>query len=103
MVLISSSLPSIPAALCVSSGTDGVSTELSFCGSEPFHTTASAVSDARLIEVPNAAVRLVLWNEQASGGPIAPFYALSFDGETIERVKRTSYDLQLKYGSFEPL
>jgi hypothetical protein len=87
--------------LCVTQ--DAGRTELSLCGGDPFHSTEAEVTDARLVTVPDSSVLLVLWNERSAGPGAVPYYAISLDGQEIALVRRTSYELKLKYGRFDPL
>ena len=83
--------PAAGAELCMS--TDAGQTQLSLCGRTPVHSTAAAVTDARLIEVPDSTVVLVLWNETPAGGATVPYYAVSLDGQSViwrERSTRIS-------------
>ncbi len=66
----------------------GGATELSLNQSQPFHTTTSTVLDARVITVPGFPVWGAVWTEQAPSGEMVPFYALSFDGVHVDRVRR---------------
>ncbi|UCC31960.1 MAG: S8 family serine peptidase, partial [Phycisphaerales bacterium] len=87
--------------LCVTQ--NDTNTELSFHGNEPFRITESDVTDARLVQVPGTEVLLALWNEAEPGRDAVPFYAISLDGMDVKWVRRTSYDLDLKYARFDPL
>ncbi len=80
---------------------DGV-TRLVLPGGE-FHSTSREVVDLRTIVVPGTTETVILWNEVDQGGVI-PHYALSRDGQTLAgRVRETSYDMDLRYGRFDPL
>ncbi len=65
--------PAAGAELCMS--TNAGQTQMSLCVGAPFHSTTAAVGDARLIEVPDSTVVLVLWNETPQGGSATPYYA----------------------------
>ena len=86
--------------LCVSQSDSR--TELALCGSEPFHSTESTVTDPRLISVAGSEVVLILWNETVPVEGTVPLYAISLDGRDVTRVRRTSYDVKLKAGHFDP-
>jgi len=92
------SLP--PSGLVVQ--TDGPDTTLSLGAGGPFHRTANEVTGQRLIEVADSSVRLVLWEEVLPDGRVAPFYAISLDGQTMATVRRTSYVLKVRHGDFDP-
>ncbi len=78
-------------------------TELSLPGGQPFHRTIRDVTDTRTVQVPKSSVLLILWNEQISPGKVVPYYAFSFDSEKVSRARRTSYDILLHRGEFDPL
>ena len=101
VVVLSFGVPCAGAELCVNP--NGTHTELGLCGGQPFHTTESVVTDARLVSVPGSEVVLVLWNEASGGANPVPFYAISENGAEVQWVRRTSYDLKLEYASFDPL
>lgn len=67
-----------------------------------FHTTANKVENARWIQVPDSRVRVALWEEKSSDGATVPFYAISLDGSRVARLQKTSYDIMLRYGQFDP-
>jgi len=91
----------VASEVCVA--VDGGRTELSLCGGKVFRTTDAEVTDTRLVSVPDSTVLLVLWNEHSAAPGAVPYYAISVDGEEIALVRRTSYELKLKYGRFDPL
>ncbi len=72
-------------------------------GGAPFHETAAAVEDARLVGVPGSATVLALWNERDAQGAVTPHYAISLDGAAVDVVRPTSYAVRLWHGEFEPL
>ena len=88
------------AALTVQ--TVGSATRLSLDDGQAFHTTRRKVVDARLIDVPDSAVRLALWGEVAPDGRTVPHYAVSLDGATMSAAQPTSYVLKLRHGEFDP-
>lgn len=94
------SVPAVGSELCITQ--TGSRTELSLCGSDPFHTTEAGVADARLIAVPGSTLLLILWNEGIPPGDVFPYYALSLDGREVQRVRKTSYELKLAYAEFDP-
>lgn len=69
----------------------------------PFHRTSAAVVDPRVVEVPGSEARVVVWQERDAAGVTVPFYAVSLDGERVDTVRETSYDLLLRHGRFDPL
>ncbi len=76
---------------------------LSFGGNGPFHRTVNEILDQRLLEVPGSPVRLALWSELLPDGQVAPFYGISQDGNTMATVRRTSYEIHLRYQEFDPV
>ncbi len=60
------------------------------------------MTDGRVIELSGTPVLLVLWSERAAAGELTPFYAISSDGDKVTVVRKTSYDLKLKYATFDP-
>jgi subtilisin family serine protease len=68
-----------------------------------FHVTTNEVQDERLVQVSGSSALLILWNEVSPDGATLPFYAISRDGRTIARVRRTSYLLKVRHGDFDPL
>jgi hypothetical protein len=77
--------------------------ELALGSEAPFHVTAHAIRDARLIELEASPARVVTWNEEINEHQTEPWYAISLDGEGFQRVKSTSYTMKLVHGDFEPL
>lgn len=91
---------SLPAELAVQAS--DAETILRLDSGEPFHRTVDAVTGARVIDVPNSTVKLVVWSEVAASGETTPFYAISLDGRSVVAVKPTSYFLKLRHGDFDP-
>jgi subtilisin-like proprotein convertase family protein len=77
-------------------------TSLSLDGAEPFHRTADAVIGDRLIDVADSSVRIALWSQVGQDGAAEPHYAISIDGRSLATVRRTSYVMELRHGSFDP-
>jgi len=101
--VLSAVLMTAPAAggeLCLSS--EGNQTRLSFCERAPFHATTAQVTDARLVEVTGSSVSVVVWNETPAGDATVPYYAVSLDGQSVNAVAPTSYELRLRYARFDP-
>jgi hypothetical protein len=69
----------------------------------PFYTTTGVVTNPRCIEVPDTNIILGLWDEEQPLGVVRPWYAINLDGVAFSKVTRTSYELRLKYGAFDPL
>ncbi len=67
------------------------------------HTTLNAVLNLRAIDVPGSTTELLVWEELQADGQVTPYFAVSFDGRTADRVTATSYDLKLRHGEFDPL
>ncbi len=69
---------------------------------DPFRSTASTVSGLRSVAIPDSAGLVALWMETDSAGAALPFYAVSFSGTTVDTVTSTSYNLELRYTTFDP-
>jgi len=83
---------------------DGTRHSLGLPDTAPFHTTERPITDARLIDLPGSSIRLAVWRERVDGRDgVVPFYAISFDGRQFTRARRTSYEIKLKTGDFDPL
>lgn len=82
---------------------NGLWTELALQGQEQFHHTEAEVMDARLVKVPDPTMLIALWNEHNAIGDITFHYVFSFDGQSFSQVRRTSYDIKLRYARFDPL
>ena len=76
-------------------------TELERAGAV-FHRTQAEVRELRHIDVPGSEVQLLLWDE-FSGGSTEHHYAISLDGNRIDAVRATNYELQLRLAQFDPL
>ncbi len=97
--------PDTPASAGLIVGAGAGQTTLSLGGADPFHRTDNELINARLIDVPGSTTRLVLWAEvEVSQGAsrAVPYYAISLDGQTMATVRRTSYELKLRHGDFDP-
>jgi hypothetical protein len=86
--------------LCVC--TIGELTTFTLEAGEPFHETTSAVEGVRVIAVPDSSILLIRWDEEDFDGLCVPYYAVSYDGESVSRVRKTSYELGLRYAQFDP-
>jgi len=82
---------------------DAGRTTLRIDGAEPFHATDRPVIEDRLIELEDSPVRIALWSEVTADGATDPYYAISLDGRAMAAVRRTSYRLELRQGSFDPV
>lgn len=109
LVLIASSL-GLAAALAGPDGSsptgllvqvNGEETTLRLDAGMVFHRTGNEVSNAREIDVSGSDVRLVLWDEAATGGERESFYAISRAG-SMAVVRRASHVLKLRHGDFDP-
>ena len=78
-------------------------TALSLGDGPAFHLTSDEVRGARLIEVADTPVRLVIWEQVSGAGATQPYYAVSLDGQTMAAVRPTSYTLKLRQGNFDPV
>jgi len=83
--------------------TSELRTTLSLGDEPPFHVTTAHVTNPRVIHVPGSSVVLALWTERTGSHGDQAFYALSKDGKRVDQVRMTSYHLQLKYATFDPL
>lgn len=66
------------------------------------YSTDNPIIDQRRIDVEDSTVVLVLWDELTPAGSLVPHFAISLDGRNVSRVRTTSYDLMLRYQTFEP-
>ncbi|MBI1748806.1 MAG: S8 family serine peptidase [Acidobacteria bacterium] len=82
---------------------DGSGYALGMEGIGRFYATTYDIQNARLIQVPNTTMRVILWEEKRTEGPSTPFFAISLDGQRIVRVQQAAYDLLLRYAQFDPL
>jgi Subtilase family len=65
--------------------------------------SARRAQDARQIELPGSPTKLLLWNEPTDGGELVPHYRISLDGSTWSRDRETSYQVRLRFATFDPL
>jgi serine protease AprX len=65
-------------------------------------TTEKAIVDQRVITFADSPAQVITWKEVDERGGEVPFYSISLDGTKIDTVQETSYDIQLKYGNFDP-
>lgn len=88
-----------PLHVCTAGGLTTFTLE----GDEPFHETGGAVHDVQVIVVPDSTIFLILWEEEdADDGACRPYYGVTYDGESVNRVHETSYELGLRYAQFDP-
>jgi hypothetical protein len=64
------------------------------------HTTPAQIRDLRCGRVDSSA--FAAWNEEQPGQPLRSFFALSLDGQTVQSVKETRYELALRRLRFDP-
>ncbi|MBU0637438.1 MAG: S8 family serine peptidase [Planctomycetes bacterium] len=62
-----------------------------------------SVHNLRYVEVPGSDVRLALWEQTGPSGGLDAYYAISLDGGGFDTVRKTSYQVHLRYASFDPL
>jgi len=67
-----------------------------------FHKTTADIQDLRTVSVPGTGVRVFLWDEVSKLGT-NHYTAISQKASTIDTVVKTSNELKLRYGSFDPL
>lgn len=67
------------------------------------HRTRGAVANAKAMRLPGSTTQVVTWTETTRGGKSTPYYAISLDGKTVQRVTSTSYDVDLKFAKFDPV
>jgi len=80
---------------------DGAKYQLALDAGAAFHATPNRVSGERLVAVPNSPAVLVLWNESTDSGTV-PFFAISLDGQRVDRVRQANYDIMLRAAQFDP-
>ena len=81
--------------------TNGVQ-QLALDDGQIIRQSQNAITDAKLISVPDSTVELALWNERASA-TATPYYSISLNGRTFAAPQPTSYVLKMLHGDFEPL
>jgi len=67
-----------------------------------FHLTGNEIRNLNAFRVSDSNVVAATWEEQI-GGRWSPFFAVSLNGRKISTVRRTSGDLLLRRGTFDPL
>ena len=60
-------------------------------------------SPERTLTVQDTQIKINLWQAQGKEGPQTPFYSITSKGKTLVEAKETSYKLELRWGSFDPL
>ncbi len=86
----------IVCALCIP-------TALNATGTTLFSTGNRTIINERTIMIPDSSVLIKLWEEQPEKGEIVPYYSISLDdGKTIARTVQPTYQLGLRYTSFDP-
>lgn len=81
---------------------DGLQYALHGMAGQAFHTTANEVGDLRGIALGAIPGWVATWEEQVPGEGAVSSYAISLDGRHVDRVRRTSYDINLRYAQFDP-
>ncbi|MFG0331555.1 MAG: S8 family serine peptidase [Phycisphaerales bacterium] len=75
----------------------------------PLTPVAAPVVDAsvplnhRTIAVPGSDALVQLWDEVDANGAVTQVYSISLDGSNWTAPREASYDLKLRFGSFDPL
>ncbi len=64
-------------------------------------TTEANISEASFVAISRSATKVATWVE-GTRGESHPYYAISLDGKNWTEAKKTSYQLMLKAGSFDP-
>jgi hypothetical protein len=64
---------------------------------------ADQPEDVRTLRVPDSTVSVKLWTAPGVDGEHVPHYAISLDGREFATARPTSYELKLRYGTFDPL
>ena len=68
-----------------------------------FHFAQNEVRNLNAFRVPNSTAMVSTWEEQNLAGQWSPFFAISLNGRQMATVRQTSYDLLLRYGTFDPI
>lgn len=76
--------------------------ELRLTDGGTIRTTTAAVSNIRTISFGTSSTKVILWDER-SPRKVAPFYAISLDGEEVNRVQEATNTINLVYKQFDPL
>lgn len=66
------------------------------------HGSAGPIAHARVIALPDSRASVATWDELGTGTPV-PHYAISLDGRHVDALKATSYELDFRRASFDPL
>lgn len=80
----------------------GSEIRLALPGGRAFHVTLNDVRNQRIVNVPGSPITLILWEEHSNNGDRVSFFAISPDGRSVARVRKTSYLLKLRHGDFDP-
>ncbi|MCK4342612.1 MAG: S8 family serine peptidase, partial [Phycisphaerae bacterium] len=101
--LVCAFILALPAAgeLRVEAVAEGMA--LSLTGQTPFHVTVNEVQNEREVAVPDSATVLVLWDEMQADGQMVSYYAISLDGQQVNRVTATDYAVKLRHERFDPV
>jgi hypothetical protein len=109
-----------PVTLCIAlasaslagEGQDGASfslnptakgTEMSFAGGKVFHVARGELRGVQTIAVPGSAGQVMIWEERGPTGAFQAWYAISLDGKSVAAAKSTSYSIEMRRASFDPL
>src|SRR5690606_1367718 len=65
--------------------------------------TEQAVTDERRFEFRDSETVVLTWSEISANGGAVPFYAISTDGETVQKIEQASQQIDLKFAKFDPL
>lgn len=71
--------------------------------SRTIHTTNSRISNLRAIPVEGSAAVSIVWNEGSGKADTPSHYAISVDGQNVQRVTTYSPFIRMKYRTFDPL
>jgi serine protease AprX len=83
-------------ATSVTSGT----TRLSLVGGAPFHSSDRPVLNQRVVRT--GAGLVVTWEERGADGALESYFAVSRDGQRVDRVAKTENIIRLRYANFDP-
>src|SRR5262249_52785946 len=75
----------------------GTGTSVSAPGLGDFYWTRNDIASARMLDVPDSSVKLLLWDERQPDGRTTPYYAISLDGRTVSRLQQADYRVRLRY------
>ena len=72
-------------------------------GGAVLRTSPNPIVNARRIEVAGSAAWVAVWDEVQASRQNQSFYRVSPDGQSLSRVRQTTYTIRVRYANFDPL